>query len=102
MEGTLTESMTSTWMPSLFKCCRKIAGRGLTDFPVPISKISGEQERNKSDQASLSPMDWQMRRTGFGDDYIKDLKPAFVPSLPECWWDIPEKNFSLKEDARRR
>jgi hypothetical protein len=47
-------------------------------------------------------MDWQRRRTGFGDDHIKDLEPAFVPSLPERWRDIPEKNFSLKKDARRR
>lgn len=37
----LTESMTSTCMPSLLRCRRKTAGRGLTDFPVPISKISG-------------------------------------------------------------
>src|SRR5580658_8529186 len=42
-------------MPILFKCCRNTAGRGLTDFPVPISNISGKQEMNKSDQASLSP-----------------------------------------------
>jgi hypothetical protein len=47
-------------------------------------------------------MGWQRRRTGLGDNHIKDLESAFVPSLPMCWRDIPEKNFSLKEYARRR
>src|SRR6266436_1155457 len=32
-------------MPSLFRCCRKTVGRGLTDFPVPMSKISGENKK---------------------------------------------------------
>src|SRR6266404_2055044 len=32
-------------MPSLFRCCRKMVGRGLTDFPVPMSKISGENKK---------------------------------------------------------
>lgn len=45
-EASLTESIISTWMPSLFRCCRKTVGRGLTDFPVPISNISGKQKRN--------------------------------------------------------
>jgi hypothetical protein len=40
-----TESITSTWMPSLFKYWRKVAGRGFTDFPVPINKISGKRQR---------------------------------------------------------
>jgi hypothetical protein len=47
-------------------------------------------------------MGWQRRRTGFGDDNIKDLEFTFVPSLPRYWRDIPEKNFSFKEDACRR
>jgi hypothetical protein len=49
-------------------------------------------------------MGWQTRRrpTRFWDNHIKDLEFTFVPSLPRYWRDIPEKNLSFKEDARRR
>jgi hypothetical protein len=41
-------------------------------------------------------------RTGFWDYDIEHLEFALVPPLPKYWRDIPEKDFSLKEDARRR
>jgi len=52
--------MTSTCMPSLFRYRRKPAGRGLTDFPVPISKISGGRKTEGS-QASTN-------HAGYGED----------------------------------
>jgi hypothetical protein len=57
--------MTSTCMPSLFRYRRKLAGRGLTDFPVPISKISGGRKTEGS-QASTNHAGYREDTPGLG------------------------------------